>query len=182
MKLYFWKQKEQNFVLNDIPEWVGYEPMVEVATDAYTLIKENKDYKTVHNIYKALSAVDNNYGYSDAENIYHKNIGEVMSQLAYILHGRSMLESTEDKKEKKDIQRVIDNLFVKAETLLRSLANGVVTLDGTKSNGSPFFHITDPSRDVYNYNGRDFYLWDGWHSSLKVMKEIADKIFNKQEA
>ena len=91
----------------------------------------------------------------------------------------SLLESAE-KREKFKLERDIDNLFNKTEMLLESLANGVVTLDGTKSQGSPFFHITDPSYDVYTYNGRDFYMWDGWYgSSKKVMMELADKKFNK---
>ena len=172
-KIYFWNQKNQNFELNNIPEWVGYEPMVDVATDALTLIKENKDYQVVHNIYLALGEIDSRYGYSDAEDIYHKNIGEIKHILANILQTRSLLESAESKKEKKDIQRVIDNLFTKAETELRDLSRGVVYV------GNMFYHITDPSQDIYTYNGRDFYMWDGWHSSKKVMEGKADKCFNE---
>lgn len=179
-QIYFWNQKNQNFELNEIPEWVGYEPMVETATDALTLIKENKDFQTVRNIREALNIIDCRYGSSDAEYIYHKNIREVTRTLANILNTRSMLESADSKKEKNDIQRVIDNLFTKAETELRDLSRGVVTLDGTKSQGSPFFHITDPSQDIYTYNGRDFYMWDGWYgSSLKIMEGKADKYFNE---
>lgn len=172
-QIYFWNQKNQNFELNSIPEWVGYEPMVDVATDALTLIKENKDYQVVHNIYLALGEIDSRYGYSDAEDIYHKNIGEIKHILANILNTRSMLESADNKKEKKDIQRVIDNLFTKVETKLRDLSRGVVYV------GNRFYHITDPSQDIYTYNGRDFYMWDGWHSSKKVMEGMADKCFNE---
>jgi len=63
---------------------------------------------------------------------------------------------------------------------LFNLVAGVVTLDGTKSDGSPFFHITDPTYDVHTYNGRDFYMWDCWYgSSLKIMEGKADKYFNE---
>lgn len=41
-----------------------------------------------------------------------------------------------------------------------------------------FFHLLNPEQDIYEYNGKKFYMWDGWHSSLKVMQEIADKKFN----
>lgn len=178
-KIYFWNQKEQNFELNTIPEWVGYEPMVDVATDALTLIKENKDFQTVRDIREALNLIDCRYGSGDAEYFYHKNIREITRTLVSILQHMSLLESAE-KREKFKLERDIDNLFNKTEMLLESLANGVVTLDGTKSQGSPFFHITDPSYDVYTYNGRDFYMWDGWYgSSKKVMMELADKKFNK---
>lgn len=180
MELYFWNQKEQKFELNSIPEWVGYEPMVEVAKESLEIIKANKDYKTVRNIIKAFKEVDNNYGYSDAETIYHKNIGEIASTLHRIAQNMMYLESAEDKREKFNLKRDIDNLFTKAEMLLRSLADGVVTLDGTKSQGSPFFHITDPTYDVHTYNGRDFYMWDCWYgSSLKIMEGMADKYFNE---
>ena len=180
-QIYFWNQKNQNFELNEIPEWVGYEPMVDVATDALTLIKENKDFQTVLNIREALNLIDCRYGSSDAEYFYHKNIREVASTLANILQYTRLLEWDQQGKdtagytvkEKKDIQRVIDNLFTKAETKLLDLSKGVVYV------GDRFYHITDPSQDIYTYNGRDFYMWDGWHSSKKVMEGMADKCFNE---
>ena len=178
-KIYFWNQKEQNFELSSIPEWVGYETMVDVATDALTLIKENKDLQTVLNIREALNLIDCRYGTSDAEHFYHKNIREVTSTLANILQYMSLLEWDQQgkdtvgytAKEKKEIKRNIDNLLTKAETKLRDLSRGVVY------DGNRFYHITDPSQDIYTYNGRDFYMWDGWHSSKKVMEELADKKF-----
>lgn len=172
-KIYFWNQKNQNFELSSIPEWVGYEPMVEVAKESLEIIKANKDYKTVRNIIKAFKAVDNNYGYSDAETIYHKNIGEIASTLHRIAQNMMYIESAEDKREKLNLKRDIDNLFTKVETKLRDLSRGVVYA------GNKFYHITDPSQDIYTYNGRDFYMWDGWHSSKKVMEGMADKCFNE---
>ena len=172
-KIYFWNQKEQNFELNTIPEWVGYEPMVETATDALTLIKENKDFQTVRDIREALNLIDCRYGSSDAEYFYHKNIREITSTLVKILQYMRLLESADSKKEKNNLKRDIDNLLTKVETKLRDLSRGVVY------DNDRFYHITDPSQDIYSYNGRDFYMWDGWHSSKKVMMELADKNFNE---
>lgn len=179
-KIYFWNQKEQNFELRSIPEWVGYEPMVETATDALTLIKENKDFQTVRNLREALNLIDCRYGSSDAEYLYHKNIREITSTLDNILQYMRLLEWDQQgkdavgytAKEKKEIKRNIDNLLTKAETKLRDLSRGVVYYNNR------FYHIADPSQDIYSYNGRDFYMWDGWHSSKKVMMELADKKFN----
>lgn len=64
--------------------------------------------------------------------------------------------------------------------MVRSLARGVVRFRYGQGfdYGRRYWHLTDPKQDVYEYNGRNFYLWDGWHSSPDVMAEIADKQFN----
>lgn len=181
MELYFWNQKEQKFELNTIPEWTGYELMIQVATEALTLIKENKDYKTVRNLCKAFCDIDRCYGFSDAENIYHLNISNIAGILTTITQNMMYLDSAETKEEKKALKGLLERGFTQVETLIRSLADGVVTLNGTKSQGSPFFHITDPDYDVYTYKGRNFYVWDGWYySSRKVMEEMADKFFGEE--
>ena len=64
--------------------------------------------------------------------------------------------------------------------MVRDLSKGVVRYSEHRcfDYGKRYWHIFNPEQDIYEYNGRKFYMWDGWHSSLKVMKEIADKEFN----
>ena len=177
--LYFWNQHEQRFEGQDFQEWRGYEPMIETASNALTLIKENNDYKTIWNIREAFKLTDDLYGFSPMETIYHKNISVVVSALTEVIENMMYLETAEDKQERKKLKNQVDHLLMKSEVLIKSLAEGVVSLNGTKSSGSPYFHLTDPSQDIYTYNGRDFYMWDGWYSSKNVMIELADKQFNK---
>ena len=67
-----------------------------------------------------------------------------------------------------------DNTIRGSRNAACDLSKGVVYFDPDR-----YIHLLNPSEDIYEYNGRMFYMWDGWHSSLKVMKEIADKQFNK---
>lgn len=62
---------------------------------------------------------------------------------------------------------------------VKELSRGVVRYSKTFGfdYGKRYWHIFYPEQDIYEYNGREFYFWDGWHSSLKVMKEIADREF-----
>lgn len=70
----------------------------------------------------------------------------------------------------------IDRFFI----MVRDLSKGVVRYSEQSGfdYGKRFWHIFNPEQDIYEYNGRKFYMWDGWYSSLKVMKEAADRQFN----
>ena len=154
--VYFYNRGE--FVQNGIADWTNYETMISTAKDIQKVLEGGYDYETLKNIQETLEKVIRYYdGFENDESIdvktsagcYSANLGRLK----------------DDVKEAMAYYTMEDTGWLgRAYYQNKGFLN--------------FFHTLNPEQDIYTYNGRDFYLWDGWHSSLKVMKEIADKKFN----
>lgn len=181
--VYFYNRGE--FVMNGIGTWTNYETMISTAKDIQRVLEGGYDYETLKNIQETLEKVIRYYdGFENDESIdvvtsaacYSANLGRLKDDVKeamayYTMEGTGWLGSAYYQNK-----GFLKNCMTKIDTKLRDMSRGVV-YDGP-GRGNHFFHILNPEQDIHTYNGRDFYLWDGWHSSLKVMKEIADKRFN----
>lgn len=181
--VYFYNRGE--FVMNGIGTWTNYETMISTAKDIQKVLEAGCDYETLKNIQETLEKVIRYYdGFENDESIdvatsadcYRANLGrlkdDVKEAMAYYTMEYTGWMGSAYYQDK----GFLENCMTKINTKLRDMANGVVY--GSPKFGNHFFHTLNPEQDIYTYNGRDFYRWDGWHSSLKVMKEIADKKFN----
>ena len=172
MEVYFWNQPNQVFELKSVPDWSGYETMISTAKQVQDILNGECKHSDYRNIFETLNRVSDYYGNKTTANgadFYAKNL-LYASDLALKIYNdyASFPDYTE-------------RLITRLKTAIRGLANGVV-YDGNAnpSYGNNFYDILNPQSDIYEYNGRKFYLWDGWHSSRKVMAESADKQFNNK--
>lgn len=167
-----------------ITDWQNYETYINTAKDIQKVLESGYDYQVLKSIKETVEKVMSYYDeFESDENIdiqvgsivLRKNLAwlrdDVKDAMAYYtMEGTGWLGSAYYKDK-----GFLNKCMTKINTKLRDIANGVAYGDPTHRH---IYHILEPERDYVIYNGREFYKWDGWHSSRKVMEEMADKQFN----
>ena len=154
----------------ETPNFENYETLVSTMTDVNTVLS-NMDTKNKREceekVYDCIETIERLMDYYKDNEVFYDNLKRAKLDLELNL---SYNLGVNGKKV------WIDRFFGG----VGALSSGVVRYSEARGFdcGKRYWHIFNPEQDIYEYNGRKFYMWDGWHSSLKVMKEIADKKFN----
>lgn len=184
MKIYTYSNTN-GFSEIEVPSFEGYETMVSTAKDISAIVNgEVVGFDELSNCIETVEKVvkyyeDSNY---EAKKTFVLMLNCLKRQLETEVWDNTRLVEAYKFKNSMGarVKAPMWNRTAKLRTLLRDMERGVVyySADSSYTYGYRYWHSMNPAEDIYEYNGRKFYMWDGWHSSLKVMKEIADKKFN----
>ena len=154
----------------ETPNFENYQTLVSTMSDVNTILSEMdiKNKRECENkVYDCIETIEHLMDYYKDNDVFYDNLKRAKLDLELNIAYNTGVNG----------KKVwIDRFF----GMVRSLSRGVVRYSEARcfDYGKRYWHIFNPEQDIYEYNGRKFYMWDGWHSSLKVMEEIADKEFN----
>ena len=179
-------KKGNDFTEIEVPSFEGYETMVSTAKDVSAIVNGDEiDFEKINNCIETVDKVIEYYEASsfEAKKTFILMLNCLNRQLSNEYFDNANLLSAYKTKQKlgaRHLRAPKWNRSAKLRTLLRDMERGVVyySADSSYTYGYRYWHTLNPAEDIYEYNGRKFYMWDGWHSSLKVMKEVADRQFN----
>ena len=170
MKKIFVYSNVNGFTEIETPNLENYQTLVSTMTDVNTILSEmdikNKK-ECEEKVYDCIETIKHLMDYYKDNDVFYDNLKRAKLDLELNIAYNTGVNG----------KKVwIDRFF----NMVRGLSKGVVRYSEQSGfdYGKRFWHIFNPEQDIYEYNGREFYFWDGWYSSLKVMKEIADKKFN----
>lgn len=158
----------------EIPSFEGYETMVSTMTDVKTVLegmntKNKKECaeKVTNCIETVEKLIDYYSEHLPEDYVIYNNLYQAKLDLELNLSYNLGVNGK---------RSWIDKFYGR----VKELSRGVVRYSESKGMdyGNRYWHIFNPEQDIYEYNGRKFYMWDGWHSSLKVMQAAADRQFN----
>lgn len=167
----FLNTEPRGFTEIEIPSFEGYETMVSTANDIVTILDSfdfKKKNECLEKTFACIDTLAELEKYYKGNEVFVWNIKKAKTELEL-----NVAYNTGVNGKRNWVNRWNCNM-------VRDLANGVVRFSDSKGKdyGKRYWHIFNLIGDTIEYNGKKFYMWDGWHSSYDVMKEIADKQFN----
>lgn len=154
----------------ETPNFENYETLVSTMTDVKTVLSEmdtKNKMECEEKVYDCIETIKHLMDYYKDNEVFYDNLKRAKLDLELNIAYNTGVNG----------KKVwIDRFFVR----VKELSRGVVRYGYARAfdDNNRYWHIFHPEQDIYEYNGRKFYMWDGWHSSLKVMKEVADRQFN----